>query len=76
MEETKQETPATVEDPDEDLVLAEVEKVLKVSRKTVLRYIHEGTQTGLKLPAHKVNAYWRVRRGDLATFRARQESNR
>jgi excisionase family DNA binding protein len=47
------------------LKLAEVEKELRCTRKTVLNYINSG-----KLRAHKVNAYWRVKRVDLDKFMA------
>lgn len=57
--------PVAKRDPAELLKLAEVEKELRTTRKTVLTYIKDG-----KLRAHKVNAYWRVRRGDLDKFMA------
>jgi len=58
-------------DPERLLKLSEVEKILRVTRKTVLKYINEGSGSG-KLRAQKVNAYWRVRQADLDDFCARQ----
>lgn len=67
-----QENPTS--NPYESLKLAEVEKILGVTRRTVLRYITEGSAAG-KLRAYKVNAYWRVKRADLDDFLARQVRN-
>jgi len=49
--------------PDRLLLLREVERILGVSRKTLLRYIADK-----KIPACKVGAYWRIRRADVDAF--------
>ncbi|PIR68194.1 hypothetical protein COU49_02510 [Candidatus Nomurabacteria bacterium CG10_big_fil_rev_8_21_14_0_10_35_16] len=44
------------------LTLKEVSKILRVSERSMHRYIHSG-----KLHASKVG-YWRISKGDLDTF--------
>lgn len=62
-------------DPDELLLLVEVEPLLKVGRKTLLRYINEGVRGVGKLRAQKVNTSWRVRQGDVDEFLSRFKTN-
>ena len=50
----------TSEQVDEILTPDEVADILKVSKKTVLRLVHDGT-----LPAAKVGRAWRFRRQDV-----------
>jgi len=50
----------TTERVDEILTPDEVADLLKVSKKTVLRLVHDGT-----IPATKVGRAWRFRRQDV-----------
>jgi excisionase family DNA binding protein len=43
--------------------LREVEKILKVTQRTLYTYIQEGT-----LKATKIGKYWRVKHADLMDF--------
>ena len=43
--------------------LREVEKILKVTQRTLYTYIHEG-----KLKATKMGKYWRVKHTDMQDF--------
>ena len=45
---------------DEFLSVADVARILKISRSTVQRWCHAG-----KLPAAKIGKAYRIRRGDL-----------
>ena len=43
--------------------LEEVADILKLSKRTVYTYVHEG-----KLPASKIGAYWRITEEQLREF--------
>lgn len=62
---------SATETTDEILTPDEVANLLKVSKKTVLRLVHDGT-----LPAAKVGRAWRFHRDDVLALVAPGVSSR